>query len=307
MGYFKAKGVTGRGGREPPEGEGDRRGPRPALHGRSGRRKLLADYPGVDRVIESGTTKTSVILKNGVQVDIRVIKRDEYGAALLYFTGSKDHNIILRSLSIDKGWKLNEYGLFDDKTGERIAGKTESEVYAKLGLEYIPPELREARGEIEAAREGKLPHLIEVKDLRGDLQMHSTWSDGADELEKMAEAAQAEGLRVHRVHGPLVSVGIANGLSEERFRKQWKAIDELNEKLKPFRILKSVEAEVRSDGTLDYDRAFFENFDIVGASIHQAYRQSPEKLTERAINGALAPERGRAVPPHEQADREEGG
>lgn len=245
--------------------------------------KLLADYPGVDRVIESGSTKTSVFLKNGVQVDTRVIKKEEYGAALLYFTGSKEHNILLRSLSIDKGWKLNEYGLLETKTGRRLAGKTEKEVYLKLGLEYIPPELREARGEVEAAREGKLPHLVEVGDLKGDLQMHSTWSDGADEIEKMAAAAQQRGYEYMAFTDHSVSVGIANGLSEERFRRQWKAIDELNEKLKPFRILKSVEAEVRSDGTLDYDRKFFENFDMVGASIHQAYRQSPEKLTERAI------------------------
>jgi DNA polymerase (family 10) len=245
--------------------------------------KLLVDYPGVDRVIESGSTKTSVFLKNGVQVDTRVIKKDEYGAALLYFTGSKEHNILLRSLSIEKGWKLNEYGLLETKTGRRLAGKTEKEVYLTLGLEYIPPELREARGEVEAAREGKLPHLIEVGDLKGDLQMHSTWSDGADEIEKMAATAQQRGYEYMAFTDHSVSVGIANGLSEERFRRQWKAIDELNEKLKPFRILKSVEAEVRSDGTLDYDKAFFDNFDMVGASIHQAYRQSPEKLTERAI------------------------
>jgi DNA polymerase (family 10) len=251
--------------------------------------KFAADYPGVGRVIESGSTKTSVLLKNGVQLDVRVVKKDEYGAALLYFTGSKEHNILLRSLSIKRGWKLNEYGLLESKTGRRIAGKSEKEVYSELGLAYIPPELREARGEIEAAREGKLPHLIEVKDLKGDLQMHSTWSDGADEIEKMAAAAQERGYEYIAFTDHSSSMGVANGLSEERFRKQWKAIDELNERLKPFRILKSVEAEVRSDGTLDYDRSFFENFDMVGASIHQAYRQSPEKLTERAVKALSHP------------------
>jgi len=251
--------------------------------------KLAVDYPGVERVIESGRTKTSVLLKNGVQMDIRVVKRDEYGAALLYFTGSKEHNILLRSLSMDRGWKLNEYGLVDSKTGKKVAGKTEAQVYSALGLAYIPPELREARGEIEAAREGRLPDLVEAKDLKGDLQMHTTWSDGADEIEAMAAAAQARGYEYIAFTDHSSSVGIANGLSEERFRKQWKAIDELNEKLKPFRILKSVEAEVRSDGTLDYDRSFFENFDMVGASIHQAYRQSPEKLTERAVKALSHP------------------
>jgi DNA polymerase (family X) len=245
--------------------------------------KVLTEYPGVVRVIESGTTRTSVTLKSGIQVDVRVVKKEEYGAALLYFTGSKEHNILLRSISIEKHMKLNEYGLFKEKSDVRVAGKTEKEVYAKLGMEYIEPELREARGEIEAATEGKLPHLIVYTDLRGDMQMHSTWSDGADELAVMAEAAKARGYEYIAFTDHSVSVGVANGLSEERFRKQWKAIDELNEKLKPFRVLKGVEAEVRSNGALDYDRSFFENFDFVGASIHQAFRQSPEKLTERAV------------------------
>lgn len=245
--------------------------------------KLLSDYPGTDRVIESGTTRTSIVLKNGVQVDIRVVKKEDYGAALLYFTGSKEHNIVLRTMSIEREWKLNEYGLDESKTGKRVAGKTEKEIYAKLGLSYIEPELREARGEIEAAREGRLPDLIRPEDLRGDLQMHSTWSDGADELEKMAEAAKQKGYEYIAFTDHSFSVGVANGLSEERFRKQWKAIDELNDRMKPFRILKSVEAEVRSDGTLDYPKPFFENFDIVGASIHQAFRHTPQKLTERAI------------------------
>ena len=240
-------------------------------------------------MIESGPTKTSVFLKNGVQVDVRVVKKTQYGAALIYFTGSKDHNIALRNIAIDKGWTLNEYGLADLNTEKTIAGETETQVYKKLGLEYIPPELREARGEIEAAREGKLPDLVEVGDLRGDLQMHSTWSDGSDELEKMARAAKGRGYEYVAFTDHSVSVGVANGLTEERFRKQWKAIDELNDELKPFRILKSVEAEVRSDGSLDYDKSFFENFDIVGASIHQSFRQSPEKLTERAIKALTHP------------------
>jgi DNA polymerase (family 10) len=244
---------------------------------------VVEGYPGLDRVIARGSTKTSIVLKNGVQVDIRVVEKQDYGAALIYFTGSKDHNVLLRSLSIDRGWRLNEYSLSETKTGKRIAGKTEAEVYGKLGLSYITPELREARGEIEAAREGKLPTLVQAKDLRGDLQMHSTWSDGADEMEKMATAARQRGYQYIAFTDHSVSVGIANGLSEERFKKQWKVIDELNEKLKPFRIIKSVEAEVRSDGTLDYSRSFLENFEMVGASIHQAYRQSPEKLTERAV------------------------
>jgi DNA polymerase (family X) len=251
--------------------------------------ELLVGFPGVDRVIEKGPTRTSVFLQSGIQVDVRVLGKEEYGAALLYFTGSKEHNIVLRNLSIERGWKLNEYGLTDVKTGKRIAGKTETEVYQKLGLAFIPPELREDRGEIEAAKEGRLPDLIEAGDLRGDLQMHSTWSDGADDLKGMARAAKERGYEYIAITDHSFSVGIANGLSEERFRNQWKAIDELNDELKPFRILKGVEAEVRSDGNLDYDRSFFENFDFVGASIHQAYRQSPEKLTDRAVKALSHP------------------
>jgi DNA polymerase (family X) len=240
-------------------------------------------YPMVDRVIERGPTRVSVFLKTGTQVDLHIVKKDELGAALIYFTGSKQHNIELRNLAIEKGWRLNEYALTEVKSGKVVAGKTEEEVYSKLKLEFIPPELREARGEIEAAKEGKLPKLIEVDDLRGDLQMHSTWSDGSAELERMARVAMESGYEYIAFTDHSVSVGVANGLSEERFRRQWKAIDELNEKLRPFRVLKAVEAEVRSDGTLDFEKSFFDQFDIVGASIHQAYRQSPEKLTERAV------------------------
>lgn len=246
-------------------------------------------FPGVDRVIEQGPTRVSVFLSTGTQVDLRIVKEDELGSALIYFTGSKQHNIELRSLAIEKGWKLNEYGLLDAKTGKVIASRSEEQVYEKLGLRFIPPELREARGEIEAAREGRLPSLVTVEDLKGDIQMHSTWSDGGVELEEMARAAMKRGYEYIAFTDHSVSVGIANGLSEERFEKQWKAIDALNEKLKPFRILKSVEAEVRSDGTLDFDRGFFDRFDIVGASIHQRYKQTPEKLTERAVKALEHP------------------
>jgi len=249
----------------------------------------LVKYPGVDRVIEQGPTRVSVFLETGTQVDVRVVKEEELGSALLYFTGSKQHNIELRNLAIEKGWKLNEYALSDAKTGKVIASRTEEDVYTKLGLEFIPPELREARGEIEAAAKGKLPDLVTVDDLKGDLQMHSTWSDGGAELEEMARAAMERGYEYIAFTDHSVSVGVANGLDKERFMRQWKAIDALNEKLKPFRILKSVEAEVRSDGSLDFDKSFFDQFDIVGASVHQSYKQSPEKIMERAIKALEHP------------------
>jgi DNA polymerase (family X) len=238
--------------------------------------------PGVAQVLESGPKRTSVKLGDGVQVDVRLFGEEEYGAALVYFTGSKDHNIALRNMAMERGWKLNEYGLFDGK-GRRLAGKTEEEVYRRLGLEYIPPELRENRGEIAAADEGRLPNLVRLEDVRGDLQMHTTWSDGADGLQEMAEAAKGKGYEYIAVTDHSASVRVANGLSEERFRKQWKEIDKVNDRMAPFRVLKAVELEIRGDGSLDFEGRFLEEFDLVGASLHQNFRQDAEKLTERAV------------------------
>ena len=244
--------------------------------------------PGVAQVIESGPKRTSVRLGSGVQVDVRLFAEDEYGAALVYFTGSRDHNIALRNLAIEKGWKLNEYGLFD-KGGRKLAGATEEEIYRKLGMEYVPPELRENMGEVEAALKRRLPLLLKLDDLRGDLQMHSTWSDGSEELEAMARAAKRRGYQFMAVTDHSVSVRVANGLTEERFRRQWREIDRLNEELAPFRVLKGVEVEIKSDGSLDFERKFLDQFDVVGASLHQNFRQDPEKLTERAVKALSHP------------------
>ncbi|HXY56510.1 MAG TPA: DNA polymerase/3'-5' exonuclease PolX [Nitrososphaerales archaeon] len=244
--------------------------------------------PGVAQVLESGPRRTSVKLDDGVQVDVRLFSREEYGAALVYFTGSKDHNIAMRNLAIEKGWKLNEYGLFD-KSGERLAGEDEEGIYRRLGLAYVPPELRENRGEIEAAKDGKLPHLLEYKDIRGDLQMHTTWSDGSASLEDMARGAKEKGYEYMAITDHSVSVRVANGLSEERFRREWKEIDELNDELSPFRILKAVELEIRSDGSLDFQREFLEKFDLIGASLHQSFRQDAAKLTERVVMALTNP------------------
>lgn len=250
--------------------------------------QLLMAFKETAEVIESGEKRTSVRLKSGVQVDLRVFDSDQIGSALLYFTGSKEHNIELRKIAIDKGWKLNEYGLFD-KLGNRIAGRTEEEVYKQLGLRYIEPELRENRGEIEASREGKLPSLVKLEQIKGDLQMHTSWSDGTLGLREMAEAAKNLGYSYIAVTDHSVSARIANGLSEDRFRKQWKEIEELNEQLSPFRILRGVEVEVRGDGRLDFDNKFLREFDLVGASIHQGFRQSPDKLTMRALSALSNP------------------
>jgi DNA polymerase (family 10) len=248
----------------------------------------IRECPGVSQVLERGAKRTSVKLEDGVQVDVRLFTKEEYGAALVYFTGSKDHNIALRSLAIEKGWKLNEYGLFD-RAGGRLAGETEQGVYEKLGLDYIPPELRENRGEVEAAAQRKLPRLIEFDDIRGDLQMHSTWSDGSATLEEMARGAKERGYEYIAVTDHSASVRVANGLSEERFRKQWKEIDRLNDELSPFRILKAVELEIKSDGSLDFEKGFLDLFDLVGASLHQNFRQDAAKLTERAVKALSHP------------------
>ena len=244
--------------------------------------------PGVAQVLESGPRRTSVKLKDGVQVDVRLFGEEEYGAALVYFTGSKDHNIALRNLAIDRGWKLNEYGLFD-RAGKRLAGRSEGEVYERLGLEYVPPELRENRGEVEAARNGRLPNLVRFDEIKGDLQIHSTWSDGSATLEEMAIGAKERGYEYIAVTDHSVSVRVANGLSEERFRRQWKEVEELNDNLSPFRILKAVELEIRSDGSLDFERKFLDEFDLVGASLHQNFKQDAEKLTERAVKALSHP------------------
>jgi len=244
--------------------------------------------PGVAQVLESGPKRASVKLDEGVQVDVRLFEKDEYGAALVYFTGSKDHNIALRSLAIAKGWKLNEYGLFD-KRGKRLAGRIEEEVYGKLGMGFVPPELRENRGEVQAALEGKLPKLVRFDEIKGDLQMHTTWSDGSASLEDMAIGAKKRGYEYIAVTDHSESVRVANGLSEERFRRQWEEIEKLNDKLSPFRILKAVELEIRNDGSLDFEKKFLDEFDLVGASLHQNFRQDAEKLTERAVRALSHP------------------
>ena len=250
--------------------------------------EAVRESPGVAQVLESGPKRTSVKLDDGVQVDVRLFTEDEYGAALVYFTGSKDHNIALRNMAIERDWKLNEYGLFDKKGG-RIAGKNEEGIYEKLGLAYIPPELRENRGEIEAATEGKLPDLVKLDDLRGDLQMHTTWSDGRASVEEMARGAKEKGYEYIAVTDHSVSVRVANGLSEERFRREWKEIDRLNDELAPFRVLKAVEVEIKNDGTLDFDRKFLDEFEVVGASLHQSFRQDAARLTERAVRALSHP------------------
>lgn len=241
----------------------------------------LVSYADIDEVVSHGHTRSTVILGGGLQVDVRAVEGDSIGAALLYFTGSREHNIALRQRAVDRGWKLNEYGLFEGDTA--IAGADEEGIYQGLGLPWIVPELREAHGEIEAAEKETLPHLITVDDIRGNLHGHTTWSDGRDTLEDMADAARARGYEYLAItdHGPRVRV--ANGLSAERLAKQAEAIDALNERLDDLTLLKGCEVDILADGQLDLPDEVLAQLDIVVCSIHYNLRLSREEQTERVL------------------------
>lgn len=245
--------------------------------------------PFVHQVLAKGDTKASVVAHNGLQMDLRVLEPARWGTGLQYFTGSKEHNIRVRQLALELGWSLNEWGLTHVKTGKEIRCETEEEVYARLGMDWIPPELRENTGEIEAAREHRLPDLIDWKALRGDLQCHSNWSDGRASMEEMAEAARSRGLRYLAFTDHSKSLGVTGGLDEKRLRAQWAEIDALNRKWSDFRILKSAEVEIMADGTLDYADDTLAQFDLVVASTHTGLRQPREQITRRVLRALQNP------------------
>ncbi|HVT86604.1 MAG TPA: DNA polymerase/3'-5' exonuclease PolX [Chitinophagaceae bacterium] len=247
------------------------------------------DIPQCERVLASGETKASILLKKtNTQVDLRLVNDYEYGSALLYFTGSKEHNIKLRLLAKENGWKLNEYGLFDEKTEKRLAGKTEEEVYHHLGLQFIPPELREVRGEVEIAVKKKLPELIELKDMKGDMQMHSTWSDGTEEIETIAKYILKEFPQYEFIvmtdHSQ--SERIAGGLKPAEFRKQFVEIDRVNKKIGKELVKKGVEVDILADGSLDLPDDLLKEFDWVVASIHTGFNKDN---TERLLKACEHP------------------
>ncbi|MBI5398729.1 DNA polymerase/3'-5' exonuclease PolX [Candidatus Woesearchaeota archaeon] len=244
---------------------------------------VFRHLPSVQRVLASGETKSSVILKEGVHVDLRVLPKESYGAALQYFTGSKDHNIALRNIAIKKGYKLSEYGLFSKKTGKQVAGATEEEVYSKLGFPYIPPELRESAGELDAAQKGKLPKLIEPADIRGDLHVHTKLSDGTESIEAMVSAAQKLGYEYVAITDHSPSEKIAHGLEIDRLKQQWKQIDALSIKYK-IRILKGSEVDIRADGTLDYPDEILRQLHIAVCSIHSRFKSSKQEMTQRVCS-----------------------
>lgn len=242
------------------------------------------EMPPVERVVSHGATKSTVFLKGHLQVDCRVISPEAYGAALQYFTGSKDHNVKLRTIGVKLGYKLNEYGLFRRDGDTIVASENEEEIYAKLGMSWIPPELRENRGEIKAAMNHMLPKLIELRDMKGDLHCHSKWSEGTMTLGEVAEKALSLGLEYVAITDHSKSLGIANGLDEERLRDQGKEIDAINKEAKGITLLKGIECDIKSDGSLDLPNSSLRDLDFVVASIHSGFKKDEETMTNRLIS-----------------------
>jgi DNA polymerase (family 10) len=247
----------------------------------SGVMEAFVAYDEVSEVVSRGSTRSTVHLRSGMQVDLRVVPQVSYGAALVYFTGSKAHNIALRKLAIDKGWKLNEYGIFRGE--RRIAGKSEEEVYKKIGLPVIPPELRENRGEIEAAVRDRLPDLVTLDDIRGDLHCHTDATDGRYTLQQMAAAAAGRGYAYLAITDHSRHVTVARGLDKKRLLQQIKAIDRLNETLDDIVILKSIELDILEDGSLDLPDSVLKELDFTVCSVHYKFNLPRDKQTARII------------------------
>lgn len=241
----------------------------------------VAGLAAAQEVLSHGRTKTAIRTAAGIQVDVRVVAPESFGAALVYFTGSKAHNIRIRDLAKRQGLKLNEYGVFAEKTGQRVAGSTEEEVYQALGLAYVEPELREDSGEIEAAQAGALPKLVTEKSIRGDTHAHSNWSDGKDSIEAMARAMRERGYEYMVLSDHSQSLGIAAGLSPQRLRQQIARVKVLNKKFKDFRILCAAEVDIKPDGRLDFDEDILAELDIVLAAVHSGFKQSRDTMTRR--------------------------
>ena len=238
----------------------------------------------VKSVIVKGEKKSSILSTENIQVDLRVVRRESFGAAIQYFTGSKEHNIKIRELASKRNLKINEYGVFDLGTNKCIARETEESVYEAVGLQWIPPEIREDRGEMELAIEGKLPKLIELTDIRGDIHLHSFYSDGANSIEEIAQQAIKLGYNYIVITDHARALGVANGLSIERYREEKKEIEQLNRKFAPFKIFLGTELNILSDGRIDFSDEELNLFDICLAGIHSGMNQERKKITDRIIN-----------------------
>ncbi len=244
---------------------------------------FFSEMSEMSDTIVKGPTKTTVSLKIGINCDLRVISPKSFGAALQYFTGSRDHNVQVRTIAVNMRYKLNEYGLFD-KNNKIIPTKDESEIYEKLGMQYMPPEMREARGEVKLALEHRIPVLVEMKDIRGDMHTHTNDTDGANTIEEMADAAISAGLDYFATTNHTKSLGIAHGMNESRFRKFFRKVDKLNESLEgKVTILKGAEVDILKDGSLDLSKECLKEMDCVIGSVHSYFKMAEEEMTGRII------------------------
>lgn len=253
-------------------------------------------YAQVDKVLMAGDTRSTVVLGSGLQVDLRVVPAECYGAALVYFTGSKEHNVKLRRRAVERGLRISEYGVFRvheegaETEGECIGGNEEAEVYASVGLAWIPPELREDQGEIELAAAGRLPRLIRVEDLRGDLHMHSTWSDGRNSIEEMVAACAARGYEYMVISDHSKSLAMTGGLDAYRLREQWKEIDEVRARHPEIRVLRSMEVDILGDGSLDLEDEMLAGLDLVLVSLHSRLDLPLVPQTDRVLRALEHPQ-----------------
>ena len=250
--------------------------------------KAFLNMPFIESVLAQGGTKASVRVEDDLQVDLRVVDPKSWGAAMHYFTGSKAHNIRMRERAIKQGLKLNEYGLFD-ANDKCVAGKEEEEIFEKLGLPFIPPVLREDWGEMEAAAQGRLPAIVQLDDIRGDLHVHTTWSDGKYSTEEMVEAARKRGYKYVAITDHSKSLGVAGGLSDEDLMKHTEECRALDAKYSDIRVLAGTEVDIRQDGTLDYSDELLAKLDFVVASLHSGFKQDKATLTMRVVRAMQNP------------------
>ncbi len=247
--------------------------------------KKVMDYftnmEGVERIVAKGPTKSTIVY-NSIEVDLRVVNPNSFGSAVQYFVGSKEHNVVLRRIAISKGYKLSEYGLF--KGNKKIAGKNEKEIYKRLGLKWIPYELRENRGEIEAAKKNKLPKLVEMEDILSDLQMHTRYSDGNNTVEEMVNACKKRGLKYIAITDHIGQLAVAGAMTSKEVKKQRKEIEKLNSKFKNFKILQGAEVDIKLNGSLAADKKVLKELDIVLAAIHSGLRRGKKEQTKRILS-----------------------
>ncbi len=243
----------------------------------------IVNFPGIMDILAKGENKVSFKLRNGMQVDVRILPPESYGAALQYFTGSKSHNVNLRQRALKMGYTLNEYGLTTLKDEKRVASKTEEEIYKKLGLEWIPPEMRESCGEIDAAAAKKIPELITVEDIRGEVHMHTVETDGKCTIEEMAEAAKKRGYKYIAITDHSKNLAFANGLDDKRAQAHIKRIRKANEQIDGIEIMAGIEVDILADGTLDLEDDTMAQMDVVIASVHSAFNQDPKQMTDRLV------------------------